>query len=143
MFATCNLSEAVAAVNRLPREDAYGPSPIASSTRNTKQIDLWTEVDCIRGHAFDFTQLLAFRSSPPGKLQGSKSSGPIRTAGYGESRRSAARKVTRARRAFASGPNSTLSPSCKAGRAPRPAHAFTPFLDIGHEVALRSNAGAG
>jgi hypothetical protein len=38
-------------VNRQPREDAYGPSPTASSTRGTKQIDLWTGVVRIRGEA--------------------------------------------------------------------------------------------
>jgi hypothetical protein len=29
--------------NRQPREDAYGLSPIASSTHRTKQIDLWMD----------------------------------------------------------------------------------------------------
>jgi len=28
-------------MNRQPREDAYGPSRAACSTRGTKQIDLW------------------------------------------------------------------------------------------------------
>jgi hypothetical protein len=41
MFATRNLSVNVTAVNRRPREDAYGLSPIDSSTHNTEQIDLW------------------------------------------------------------------------------------------------------
>jgi hypothetical protein len=31
-------------VNQRHRSDAYGPSPIASSTRNAKQIDLWMVV---------------------------------------------------------------------------------------------------
>jgi hypothetical protein len=39
-------------MNRQPREDAYGPSPIASSTRSTKQIDLW--MDVVRIEAMQF-----------------------------------------------------------------------------------------
>jgi hypothetical protein len=39
-------------MSRQPREDAYGPSPIASSTRSTKQIDLW--MDVVRIEAMQF-----------------------------------------------------------------------------------------
>jgi hypothetical protein len=39
-------------MSRQPREDAYGPSPIASSTRGTKQIDLW--MDVVRIEAMQF-----------------------------------------------------------------------------------------
>jgi hypothetical protein len=41
-------------VNRLPREDAYEPSPLASSTRGTKQIDLWMDLVDIRDDAAAF-----------------------------------------------------------------------------------------
>jgi hypothetical protein len=41
-------------MSRQPREDAYGPSPIASSTRSTKQIDLW--MDVVRIEAMQFAQ---------------------------------------------------------------------------------------
>jgi hypothetical protein len=34
-------------VKHRPREDAYGPSPIDSSTRHAKQIDLWTGMERI------------------------------------------------------------------------------------------------
>jgi hypothetical protein len=44
MFATRDLSEAIAAGTCRPRQDAYGPSPTALSTRSTKQIDLWMGV---------------------------------------------------------------------------------------------------
>jgi hypothetical protein len=49
MFATHNPSEAVAAGEPPAAEDTYGPSPINSSTRSTKQIDLWMDVVRIRG----------------------------------------------------------------------------------------------
>jgi hypothetical protein len=39
-------------MSRQPREDAYGPSPIASSTRGTKQIDLWMDVVRIESMQF-------------------------------------------------------------------------------------------
>jgi acyl-homoserine lactone acylase PvdQ len=41
MFATRDLSEVVAVGESPAAEDAYGPSPTASSTHRTKQIDLW------------------------------------------------------------------------------------------------------
>ncbi|WP_172804511.1 hypothetical protein [Afipia sp. GAS231] len=31
-------------VNRLPPDAAYGPSPIISSSRHAKQIDLWMDI---------------------------------------------------------------------------------------------------
>jgi hypothetical protein len=48
MSATLDLPEAIAAMKHRPREDAYGPSPIDSSTRGTQQIDLWMGAMCIR-----------------------------------------------------------------------------------------------
>jgi hypothetical protein len=51
MFVTCNLPDAAAVGDNQPREDAYGPSRIASSTRTTKQIDLWMDVVAAQGCA--------------------------------------------------------------------------------------------
>jgi hypothetical protein len=31
-------------MNRLPQDDAYGPSPMVSSRRKAKQIDLWMDI---------------------------------------------------------------------------------------------------
>jgi hypothetical protein len=45
MFATRNLSKAVAAGNFVDRGDvAYGPSSIDSSTHDIKQIVLWMDI---------------------------------------------------------------------------------------------------
>jgi hypothetical protein len=41
-------------MNRLPREDAYEPSPLVSSTRRIKQIDLWMDLVDIGDDAASF-----------------------------------------------------------------------------------------
>jgi hypothetical protein len=52
MFAMRDLSETIATDKGSPRSDAYGPSQIDLSTLGatlgTKQIDLWTGLDCNR-----------------------------------------------------------------------------------------------
>jgi hypothetical protein len=39
-------------VNRLPPDAVYGPSPIISSRRHSKQIDLWMDMDDRLGQPF-------------------------------------------------------------------------------------------
>jgi hypothetical protein len=78
MFATRDLSEAVA-VGHLPREDAYGPSPTASSTRGTKQIDLW--IVLVPGQAADRPRISRAPSDPQRFASTSVSLHPIPTSG--------------------------------------------------------------
>jgi hypothetical protein len=54
MFATRNPSEVVAADESTTAEDAYEPSPLVSSTRGTKQIDLWMDLVDIRDDEASF-----------------------------------------------------------------------------------------
>jgi hypothetical protein len=54
MFATRNPSRAVAAGEPPTAEDAYEPSPRASSTRCAKQIDLWMDLVDIMDDAAAF-----------------------------------------------------------------------------------------
>jgi hypothetical protein len=78
MFATRDLSEAVA-VGHLPREDAYGPSPTASSTRSKKQIDLW--IVLVPGHAVGRPRISRAPSDPQRFASASVSLHPIPTNG--------------------------------------------------------------